>query len=150
MPSAFSTYIRVKREFKSMLPKPYSHCEQDMNLPKLRTNTDAYFLNLKGKLPYAYTQKLCLIECLDSISIEKFDCSLPFDLSHLNVNVCGPSIIDLIEKYFISNVNEIFQYYLPKCPFECNQTIYKTSLSFVSKIGNNIYMSIIRSNSNLI
>jgi hypothetical protein len=149
VPSGFSTYIRVKREFKSMLPKPYSHCEQDINLPKLKTNTDAYFLNLKGKFPYAYTQQLCLIECLDSISIEKFNCSLPFDLSHLDVKVCGPRIIDLIEKYFISNVAEIFQFCLPKCPFECNQTIYKTSLSFVSIIGNNIYRSIIRNNSNL-
>jgi len=149
VPPGFSTYIRVKREFKSMLPKPYSHCEQDRNLPKLRTNTDAYFLNLKDKLPYAYTQQLCLIECLDRIAIEKFDCSLPFDLSHLNVNVCGPSIIDRIEKYFISNVNEIFGACLPKCPFECNQTIYKTSLSFVSIIGNKMYMSIIRNNSNL-
>jgi hypothetical protein len=58
------TFIEVEREFKSMLPKPYSECEitSDTVIDKSRLELDFY--NLITQSTYPYSQHLCFSHCL--------------------------------------------------------------------------------------
>jgi hypothetical protein len=53
LPPGFSTQISVEREFRSILPRPYSNCEINSDSPKFRDNSDLF--NLIGQSSYAYT-----------------------------------------------------------------------------------------------
>jgi len=61
----------VEREFKSILPKPYSNCEIDSLSPKFRPGWDLY--NLVGQSKYIYSQQLCFSQCLQKYFIEKYN-----------------------------------------------------------------------------
>ena len=48
------TNIAVDREFKSMLPRPYSKCEVEW---------DSEIYNVIDRSDFVYTRKLCFIQC---------------------------------------------------------------------------------------
>ena len=52
--SGFRTNIVLEREFKSILPKPFSDCYIDSNTPKIIPGLDQYNLIVESK--YKYTQ----------------------------------------------------------------------------------------------
>jgi amiloride-sensitive sodium channel subunit alpha/amiloride-sensitive sodium channel subunit gamma len=81
-----STQISVEREFKSILPRPYSNCEIDSNSPKSRDDSDLY--NLIGQSPYGYSQQFCFSQCMQKQFISKFNCSLPQVKSLYNSSSC--------------------------------------------------------------
>ena len=54
------TNIVVEREFKSILPRPYSNCEIDSSSAKFLQGVDLY--NLISQTDYAYTQQLCFLQ----------------------------------------------------------------------------------------
>jgi len=142
------SFVSVEREFKSMLSKPYSDCEIETNSAVFKSNYEYY--NLIAKSYYSYSQQLCLAQCLQKESIRKFDCTLPLILSlYNNKSQCNSSVIETdynIHKIF--GVNFINQKCLPSCPLECNQALYKSSISTYQFIGSQ-YIDNITSNPKL-
>ena len=72
------TNMVVEREFKSILPKPYSNCEIDSNDS---TQSNLEFYNLIDQSGYEYTRQLCFIQCYQNFIIKKYNCSHPSLLS---------------------------------------------------------------------
>jgi len=139
------TNIVVDREFKYVLTKPYSNCDVESNSAMF--NGDLY--KLIEHSDYVYTQQLCFTQCLQKNIINKYNCTLYMLVSLYNVNVCEWELfLEIMSKddYFTDNfINEIC---LPQCPLECNQTLYKTSISSYHLIGSS-YREKIFSNQNL-
>ena len=141
------TFISVDREFKSILPKPYSNCEIDSNSPKFIPNLDLY--NLIAGSNYEYTQQLCFSQCVQKKVIDKYHCAYPDFLTLYNVSKCNVSL-----KEFILHSDSILDSTVYNdeckslCPLECNQTLYKTSISF-NQLNGNQYIENILSNPNL-
>jgi hypothetical protein len=146
----FLTYIAVEREFKSMLPKPYSDCEIDNNAPKSRPELDLY--NLIVQSDYEYSQQLCFSQCLQKQSIAKYNCSLPLIISlYKDVDTCLIDFDGFIV-YFSKLTSENFfnRVCLPMCPLECGQTLYKTSMPFNHlNDKHHLFLSKIEKNPNL-
>ena len=150
----FQTNIAVDREFKFMLPKPYSNCEINSNSPTYRPDSDLY--SLIGHSVYDYTQQLCFSQCRQSRFIKKKNCSLPFTLSLYNASQCNDYDYGLLSHYGLWSLldenpyedNFLNDFCLPLCPLECNQTLYKTSISFSQLLGTE-FISHIKKNPNL-
>ena len=127
----YQTFIAVEREFKTMIEKPYSNCESMI---------DSDFYNLIARSDYAYTQQLCISQCLQKKFIDIYNCTLYYFVSLFNRSQCDSDIVYLItkspESFDKNYINEIC---LPQCPLECNQTLYKTSISFNQLNGNYEY-----------
>jgi hypothetical protein len=143
-----SSYIAVDREFKSILPKPYSNCEIDSNSPKYRH--DSLLYDLIDKSDYAYTQQLCFVQCYQDYIIKKYNCSITYFLNLFNASTCNSSLemsiydsTDFFDGNFISNNCASL------CPLECNQTLYKTLVTTNQLNGNDVYVMKIKNNSKL-
>ena len=141
----FETFINVDREFKLVMPKPYSDCEIDSNSPKFMQGLDLY--NSISESDYEYTQQLCFVQCYQRFIISKYNCSHPWFLSlflHV-INKCTSEQNDLIKDKF--NREFINKYCISQCPLECVQTLYTTSMSFSHfsldsiRIKNNSHLS---------
>ena len=144
VPSGFQTYIAVDREFKIMLSRPYSNCEIDYNSPTFRPDSDLY--NLIGQSDYAYSQQLCFAQCLQKKFIEAHNCTSYHLISLYNKTQCDSDIEDIIfESSDSFDNNYINKICLPQCPLECNQTLYKTSMSFFQLNGNSYVWDILNS-----
>ena len=138
----FYGYVQLEREFRTMLPKPYSNCEIDSSSPMFRQDLDLF--NLIGFSKYDYSQQLCLTQCLQKKFIEKYNCTSYSMLSLYNLTQCESEIEDLIWSLDDSfDGNFINKNCLPSCPLECNQTLFKTSISFSKFIGDNLTFNII-------
>ena len=147
LPAGFGSYLSVEREFKSMLPKPYSDCEIDSNSPKFKPGFDFY--NLIGQSEYAYTQQLCYNQCIQNQLIKTFNCTFPYLPSLYNVSACNWSFDELFFNWnAIVNSNILNDVCLPLCPLECNQTLYKTSISYY-QLFQNQFIPKIKNNPNL-
>jgi len=135
------TYITVDREFNSILPKPYSNCDIDSTF---KSNSSLF--NLISKSKYLYTQQLCLTQCFQQYLIDNYNCTLSILFKMFNVtNVCNDkAFVDIEDSYLMDS---LFKICLQLCPLECNQTLYKTSLSSSYLTGHK-YISQIQ-NSNL-
>ena len=144
--AGFNNFISINREFKSMLPKPYSNCEIDENSASFLSNWDFY--NLIGRSTYAYTQQLCFSQCLQRKVINKFNCTFPYIISLYNdVKTCTRNLYQVILsdlKQSLEN-NFIDLVCLPLCPLECNQTLWKSSMSSYQLVGSQ-YISKIKAN----
>ena len=143
----FNTYVSLEREFKFMLPKPYSNCEIDSDTPMFRHDSDLF--NLIGHSNYDYSQQLCFMQCLQKKFIEKYNCTSYTLISLYNVSQCNSPVEDMIwsmdDSFDRNLINNIC---LPLCPLECNETLFKTSISF-SQFTENYLISNITSNPNL-
>ena len=145
--SGANTYIVVDREFKSMLPKPYSSCEIESTSSKFRQ--DSYLYNLIRESDYIYSQQLCFSQCLQQYFIEKYNCHLYIFISLFNSSLCEFDLyLSVLDSGNIFETNYINDVCLPLCPLECNQTLYKTTLSSYQLIGEQ-YLDEILNNSNL-
>jgi hypothetical protein len=146
--SGFQTNIVVEREYKSMLPKPFSECEIDPNSATFIEGADLY--NLIGQSKYAYSQQLCFTQCYQKYFINKYNCTFENLLSLYNNSFCNSNVTSFIYDWdYILDSDYIHSKCLPLCPLECNQTHFKTSLSFNQLIENSYYISLIKNNSNL-
>ena len=136
------TNIAVDREFKSTLPKPYSNCDIDSSF-----ESDSELFNLIQKSKYQYSQQFCFTQCFQRYLIKKFNCTYPMFLNLFAVtNVCYSKARQLYQNS--SFINDLIESIcIPMCPLECNQTLFKTSISSLSLFGNQ-YLSRIQ-NSNL-
>ena len=127
----YHTNIVVKRHFKSILPEPYSNCKSDSSSLRLRPEEDFY--NLIGQSEFSYSREYCFSLCLQNYIINNYNCSLNALPSLYNVSTCDLGLtnkifyIDKVSSLMGSIINEIC---LPLCRLECNQTLYKSSLSF--------------------
>jgi hypothetical protein len=138
------TNIVVEREFKSILPQPYSNCKIDSNSPKFLQGLDLY--NLISQTDYAYTQQMCFLQCYQKIHMDKFNCSVSHLLSFYNGSACtSEQVIPLSD--FLANV--IKTYCFPLCPLECDHITYRTSLSS-SQLNGFFYMDPIKQRPNLL
>jgi len=144
-----TTYIALKRELKSMLPKPYSDCIIDRGKD---SEHDSYLYNLIKNSPYDYTQKFCFQQCLQNLLIEKCKCHLSNLESLINADICITSgqvkcaVSTYLSIYGRNNYPE--KNCLPHCPLECNSTqISSTTTSF--ELLGEVYEKFIRNNQNL-
>jgi hypothetical protein len=147
--SGSQTSITVDREFKSILPKPYSNCEiVDSQLNKFRS--DLEFYNLISTSEYAYTQQLCFVICIQKYYIQKYNCTIAHLPSLYNVSECNSHLLwNILKSDYVLRGTFIDKECLPLCPLECDQTLFKKAFSSVSLVGNTFFMSIIKNNPNL-
>ena len=149
----FQTNIVLGREFKLMLPRPYSQCEIDSESSTSRSDSDLY--NLIGRSDYDYSQQLCLSQCIQRYVNKNYNCSLPQMPSLDKVRQCEfLELISLKSAIFsreIFNEKFINEMCLPMCPLECNQTLYETSISS-NKLNEQFwfYLYAIQNNPNLV
>jgi hypothetical protein len=139
VPSGFTTNIAVDREFKSILPKPYSNCEIDANSPKYIQGMDLYNLII-AQSEYAYTQQLCFFQCYQEYIVKTFNCSVSMFVSLFNASAC--SIFDSILIWHTGeafNVEYINRNCLLRFPLECDQALYTTSISSTQFNRDNVY-----------
>jgi hypothetical protein len=123
----FETFIVVDREFKSMLPKPYSNCEIDSNSSQFIQGLDVYNLILESG--NKYSQLVCFVQCYQKYIFNKYNCTSYFFPSFLVVSQCT-------EDYSNNHISEFFdknfinKNCLSSCPLECDHSFYKRFLSF--------------------
>jgi hypothetical protein len=147
IPPGSSSYISVEREFRSILPKPYSNCEIDS--PQLKLMNQSYFYDLISQSDYAYSQNLCFSECLQNYFIEKYNCTLYIFVSLFNVSLCEyDAYLKILESDDAFKNNFINDVCRPLCPLECNQTLYKPTLTSYQLIGDQ-FLEKVSNNSNL-
>ena len=143
----FQTNIALNREFNFMLPRPFSECEIDLNSPKFRSNSDLY--NFIVNSNYQYSQSLCFMQCLQEIVIKKYNCSIGFWLSLFNEQTCPLETVSFILLSDSTLSSDFFaKNCVPSCPTECNQTLYKSSITF-NQLNGHPYIFSIQKNSNL-
>ena len=139
------TYISISREFKSMLPKPYSSCETT-TLP-----SNSYLYTLISRSEFVYTQQFCFAQCLQEYYfIKNYNCTYHLMPSLYNTSQCPHDTFEKIldEDSIFESTEYISETCLPLCPLECNQTLYKYSLSF-SQLHGGDFVSTIKNNSHL-
>ena len=142
------TYISISREFKSMLAKPYSNCETTTTTP---SSPNSYLYTLISRSSeFVYTQQFCFAQCLQEYFIKKYNCTYHLMPSLYNASQCNRDTFNKIlgEDNIFESTEYISDTCLPLCPLECNQTLYKYSLSF-SQLNGGDYVSTIKNNSNL-
>ena len=138
----FQTNIAVEREFKTILPKPYSNCEFDSDSSKFRHDvSDLYNLIIQSE--YAYTQQFCFLQCFQKHVFNKFNCSI----------IHFPSLYKFSSECKLNDSTDIFSesfysFCLPLCPLECNKDSFKTSVSSYTIFALK-YINYIKSNRNL-
>ena len=120
------TNIAVEREFKSILPQPYSNCQIDPQSPNFQPNLDNF--NKIDLTDYTYTQQFCFTQCMQKYIIDKYNCSITYLPSLYNASECA---LDENSNLF----NDLFRKIsidkdcLPLCPLQCNEEVYRTSVS---------------------
>ena len=143
----FRTDLTINREFKTILPKPYSNCQVESN--SNRNNFDSALYTLIARTDYLYNRQLCLVQCYQQRVFQVCNCSNPDFLSLFkeyatcNDSTCGSNVL------YSTEFNELFNdKCLPLCPLECYHTFYKISSSSFKLVGYD-YISAIKKNPNL-
>jgi hypothetical protein len=135
--SGFQTDINLYRGFDFYLEKPYSDCV----LPNdHRKNFDSDLYELIYHSDYQYQRHLCKIQCIQKISIEMCNCTIPTLLSLFeNSSICKTDLelkctqVTLQNEYF-SNISNIHKC-LSLCPLECNASFIEYSTSSLKIIA---------------
>ena len=140
--AGFQTHISINREFKYMLPKPYSNCEIDTDSSKFIDGFDVY--NLISQSEYEYTQQLCFSQCYQKHFINRRNCSSLHLPSLNNVSQCDDDI-----KYGLNYSANFLNLCLTSCPLECYQTLYKCAVSSHFMTVSRKYIELIKSNSKI-
>ena len=139
----FHTDISVTREFKFMLPKPYSNCESESKI-----NSEYYDL-IKAN-GYAYSQKLCMEQCFQGKVLKECGCTEAAYISlYSSEQMCDSNTTmfdcgwDILTKEFSNGQeNESCEF---KCPLECNLIEYKTTPSSY-RLKGDLYKDFINEN----
>jgi hypothetical protein len=146
--AGFKNYFAVEREFRSILPKPYSICEIDSNSPEFIQGLDLY--NLISQSGSLYTQQFCFFQCYQQSIVRKYNCTTKRFLSLFNATSCNQHenfLIMLANDDF--NSNFVNQNCTALCPLECDQTLYKASITLSQMSENDYYVQSISSRPNL-
>ena len=147
--AGLNTYIALSRAFNFILPKPYSNCEIDSTSPKA-FNSELY--DLIAKSEYHYNEKICFEQCYQRQAM--FECNFT-DSNFLSLYPQQP--VKTNEQYeCVNNVytnkylsrDFIENTCMPLCPLECNQTVYKASVTTTRLFGN-LYVDYIKRNPNI-
>ena len=145
-----STYVAINREYKTMLPKPYSDCSIDSD--DKSTNSNSYLYQLIKNSIYDYTQQFCIEQCLMKLDIEMCGCQPSFFKTVINANICFSDYdinctINVYYEVFLKS-NYIQNICYPQCPLECysNKFTYSTS-SY--DVNGDLYVNKIKNNSQL-
>jgi hypothetical protein len=141
-PASFSN-VAVKREFKSLQPKPYSDCELISNGRKFIQGLDFY--NLITTSGYLYRQQLCFFQCYQKYFIDSFNCSSRMLPSLFNASECNEFHFSFEE----FNDDFISKHCISSCPLECEKLLLRASLSSGQLNGNSYYVDRIKNNPNL-
>jgi hypothetical protein len=146
-----STKIALKREFKSILPQPYSDCVMDQGKYNYFDTSDLF--NKIKSSPYDYTQSFCLQQCMQQFLIEQCTCGFtPFWTKEIFPNLCNDfnqtacTIRVYLSDYIPNDYST--KYCLPKCPKECNSTQITATTTSYELLGNG-YFDYIQKNANL-
>ena len=142
--SSHTTYLSLMREFKRSLPKPYSDCDLDPEKPAF--DSDLYALIRRSK--YDYTQSFCLEQCMQEMLIQECNCSLEIFASLFD----APPCVDIFDCVFDTYLNDYNKDYvqnicLPRCPLECNSSIFTYSTTFQTVSGD-YHANLIKANAN--
>ena len=146
IPTGYNTFVALSREFKSILPKPYSNCEIERN----ETSFSSELFNLIQKSPYVYTQNFCLVQCMQRLIIQTCNCFVNVFKSVINSTVClsNESLTCVYQKAF-KNVylkNDFVQRVcMPECPLECYTAKFSNELSSYKLIGDT-YVKLLNEN----
>jgi hypothetical protein len=149
--SGMSTNIALKREFKSMLPQPYSDCVVDQGKYNYISTSDLF--NKIKSSPYDYTQSFCLQQCMQQYLNEKCSCGFTtFSTKEIFPDVCDNlnqtgCTLDVYFNDYIPN-DYSTKNCLPKCPKECNSTQITATTTSYELLGNG-YFDYIKGNLNL-
>ena len=81
-----STSALINRLVNYVLPKPYSLCDLD-NESGIK-NVEKPFVKLFYHSKYQYTQQSCIIQCMQSKSIKKCNCTYPLYFSLFDADYC--------------------------------------------------------------
>ena len=145
--TGLQTDIVINREFKQVLPKPYSLCEIDnLNLQEVTSNSP--LLNLIANSKYLYTNNLCHYQCYQKHLIDSVGVPSCFFVSLFPENQMNCTDNDTLDLLFGIHYNDLEKNCSLLCPLECNQILFKTSLSSCNLLGD-YYISLIESNPNL-
>ena len=145
-----STFLGLNREYKTILPKPYSNCLVDSY--DKSTNIDSDLYQLIKKSSYDYTQIFCLEQCLMKLYNDNCKCMPSSFLSTIDSKFCFSDYDLNCANYLFFNVflksDYIQNFCLSRCPLECysNKFTYSSS-SF--DINGDLYVTKIQNNSNL-
>ena len=142
------TDIKLNREFKFHIPKPYSNCDIDNESPQ---KFDSYLYDLILQSPYAYNQDFCFRQCRQKHVIDKCNCSLHW-FSVFNSSDCltpaETSCMNEAKGKFFSVESDFLYSCSSLCPLECNSSYISASVS-TNKIIGDLYADYIRENRNL-
>ena len=145
----FSTHIALHREFKSLLPKPYSSCDLDVDSGSF----DSELFKLIKHSAFDYTQNFCLIQCVQRILIQQVNCVTSLFASvFANASICSsPEVIQKAFQVFTETYMKrdyVKRVCLPHCPLECNTRFFKGMSTSYALLGDS-YVDFVRKNKNL-
>jgi hypothetical protein len=145
-----STYISVNREYKTILPKPYSDCEIDSYDKSTNFDSDLYKL-IKNSM-YDYTQSFCLEQCLNRLQFEMCGCQTSFFKTVISPKICFSDndfycAINAYYNVYLKN-NYIQNVCMPQCPLECYSNKFTFSTSSYD-VNGDMYVNTIKNNPNL-
>ena len=147
--SGLYTYCSLQRKFTYNLAKPYSNCEVDSCSIR---DSDSELLRMIARSPYAYSQQMCLYQCIQKDLITNCNCTYA---NYLNLfkdhHFCQTAHEnDCMSKYmseFTSN-STIKNDCLLQCPLECNFSEYSATVSSYVLLADS-YTDMISKNVNL-
>jgi hypothetical protein len=113
-----------------------------------------YFLNLKyllnSSLKIAYTQQSCVLQCFQLHILKECNCTHPLYTSLFDENVCDSSNTKEAPCFlyawlsFSRQKDFVEKNCLPRCPLECNQTIFNTQLTSLRLTSWKYYLNLIQ------
>jgi hypothetical protein len=125
--------IKMRRRFKTSLPRPYSNCEIDDDRSKY-SQYDIY--QTIQESPYHYSQSFCLKQCTQLKAINMCGCFNPFRVSIFQSSRACKNESEIECSHTISNITSNIQAEcLLKCPLECSSTIFETTQTSSSLLG---------------
>ncbi len=145
-----STYVSVNREFKTILPKPYSDCLIESY--DKTTNFDSELYRLIKNSSFDYTQSFCLEQCLNKLQFEMCGCQTSFFKTVISPKIC------FSDNDFYCAINTYYNVYLkndyiqkvcmPQCPLECYSNKFTFSTSSYD-VNGDMYVNTVKNNPNL-
>jgi hypothetical protein len=146
-----SMNVAVNREFKTILPKPYSECLiVDSHDKSTNFNSDLY--QLIKQSPYDYTQNFCLEQCVMKLYYERCGCLSSLYKSVITGFICSTDkeLSCLSSAYwnvYLEN-NYVQKVCVPQRPLECYSNKFSYTTSSYDVHGD-LYVNTIKNNPNL-
>ena len=141
-------YMPIQRKFSSKIPKPYSQCDIENDLPG---HFDSVYYNLILNSSYQYSQEFCIVQCLQQNALQKCNCTFPFFLALLEKPCQNKDQLNCVNDFFYGDSDQLEPVSLScsaQCPLECNSTEYSFEMTSQRSSGYG-YTRYIQENPNL-